>query len=883
MKAWYQLDIEEIYQLTESGNDGLNTAAILRRQAEFGLNAIPKPRDKSVLAIFAGQFLSPLIYILIAAGLISLVAGESRDALFILIIITINAILGTWQEYKAESSAAALRDLVHIQSRVKRNGKIVQVDAEELVTGDIVLLESGAKVPADLRLISCQDLIIDEALLTGESHAVNKSAEKITYLELSLGDQTNMAFAATTVLKGRATGIVIQTGVQTEIGKIAESLATTTPEKPPLINRMDIFSKNISFAVVLICGLLGLLGYMRGIPAGELFFFMVAVGVSAIPEGLPVALTVALAIGTNRMARRNVIVRKLPAVEGLGSCTLIASDKTGTLTMDQQSVKAIFLPDGKQLQVLGDGYNGIGSIKSEIGKDLDFSNDLLFNFIQCALLSNEGILRQSADGWEYSGDAVDVALRALAYKAGKNPAYFLQEITILQMVPYESENKFSGVFYSQNGQLYFSMKGAVEVVSQYLSETGMAISLNESEIMASNGQRVIALASGPVEKADLSQLGQLNLAGLAGLIDPLRPEAISAIKNCKEAGIEVVMITGDHPLTALTISKQLGIAATKEQLITGKELFALESSHDNRLNEIIANKTVFARVTPMQKKLIIDSKKALGHYVAVTGDGVNDAPALKAAHIGIAMGSGTDLTKDTSSIIITDNNFASIEAGVEEGRNTYNNLRKIIYLLVSTGLAEISLVAIPIISGMPLPFLAVQLLWLNLVTNGIQDVALAFERGDPAVMKVPPRKPGESIFDRQMKLQVFISAGIMTLITFGCWALLLNVWHYEEKHARVIVMMLMVFLQNFHVINCRSETQSIFSTPLGHNQIVIIGITLAQTVHISAAYIPGINDILQLEPITAIEWIILLPTALLILAGMELFKLMISKNKKGPE
>ncbi len=881
-KTWYQLSIPQVFGEMNSSNEGLPSTEVLSRRAKFGANKIPRPRGKTMLSIFGSQFLSPLIYVLIAAAIISLVIGEFNDALFILIIITINAILGTWQEYKAESSAEALQQMVHVHARIKRDGKVITVDAEELVPGDLVLLESGIKIPADLRLTTCNELLIEESLLTGESMAINKDEKVLLTGDHAIGDQVNMAFAATTVLKGRGTGIVVQTGITTEIGKIAASLSTTTAEKPPLINRMDVFSRNMSVAVLLICTLLGIIGYLRGMPATEIFFFMVAAGVSAIPEGLPVALTVALAIGTNRMARKNVIVRRLPAVEGLGSCTLIASDKTGTLTMDQQSAKTILLPNGKRLAVSGDGYNGVGNITDENGTVKDSTDDLLFAFLQSALLSNEGILREQSGKWEHSGDAVDVALRALAYKAGQKPAYFSKDISVVKLVPYESEHKFSGVFYTIGDQLFFSMKGAVEIVSKYLPETGKELCFNESESMAAEGFRVLALAAGPVDTPELSNIGQLDLTGLVGLIDPLRAEAITAIKTCQEAGIEVVMVTGDHPATALSISKRLGIATDMHQLMTGKELAAIEANNPGTLQEVIAHKTVFARFTPLQKKLIVDSKKAIGHYVAVTGDGVNDAPALKSAHIGIAMGSGTDLTKDTSSIIITDNNFASIAAGVEEGRNTYNNLRKIIYLLVSTGLAEIVLVAIPIIVGMPLPFKAVQLLWLNLVTNGIQDIALAFEKGDPAVMKLPPRKPNESIFDKQMISQVFVSAGIMTLIAFVCWYLVLNVWQYEEKHARVIVIMLMVFLQNFHVLNCRSETASVFSRRSSRNKVILLGITLAQLVHISAAYIPILKDLLYLEPVRWKEWALLLPAALMIIAGMELFKWITAYNKKGP-
>ncbi|ULQ57509.1 HAD-IC family P-type ATPase [Flavihumibacter rivuli] len=879
-EPWEMHDKGKVMDLLHSPGYGLSTIEVAERRKVYGWNILPEPRGKSLLGIFFSQFLNPLIYVLIAAGLVSFWAGDKSDALFILVIIVINALLGTWQEFKAESSAKSLRKMVKAHARVFRDGSLTEVGAPELVPGDLVCLESGMRVPADIRLFEVKELLIEEALLTGESMPVEKHCVQMHQVGLPLGDQVNMAFAATTVLKGRATGMVVRTGTHTEIGKIAASLTQTEQEKPPLLARMDIFSRKISIAVVVICVLLGIIGWLRGMAAYDIFFFMVAVGVSAIPEGLPVALTVALSIGTSRMARRNVIVRRLPAVEGLGSCTLIASDKTGTLTMDQQSVKLIYLPDGRRLGISGQGYNGDGYVINEQGDLLDHEDDLLFELVKAAVLSNEGVLKKTRDGWEHSGDAVDVALRSLAYKLGKDPEYFTREVDIIRMVPYESENKYSGVYYQYRDQYYFAMKGAVETVSKYLSGTGQQIAFEESEGMAAAGYRVLALASGQVDSFETENLPELDLLGLTGLIDPLREEAVPAIRECREAGIEVAMVTGDHPATALAIAKRLGIAENDDQVITGKELAVLENASPAEFSAVLASKTVFARVTPLQKKVIIDGKKQLGHFVAVTGDGANDAPALKSAHIGIAMGAGTDLAKDAASIIVTDNNFASIAAGVEEGRFTYDNLRKIIYLLISTGLAEILLVALPIILGMPLPFLAVQLLWLNLVTNGIQDIALAFEKGDMAVMKKPPRRPTESIFDKQMNVQISVAALIMTLVTFGCWWLLINHFGYGEKHARSVLMMLMVLLQNFHVLNCRSETISFLKTPVKNNWTILIGISLAQLVHIGAAYLPGISKVLQLEPIALREWLVLLPAALTILLGMEVYKYIRNMSEK---
>jgi magnesium-transporting ATPase (P-type) len=869
--VYHQITVEEALRQLKSDKPGLTHGEVIRRQEEYGRNTMPQPKSKSLVGIFLHQFLSPLIYVLIAAAIISAATGDLKDAIFITAIITINAILGTYQEWRAENSAVALRSLVKVSCRVKRDGRIIQIDSEELVPGDIVLLESGQKVPADLRLLEVSDLLVEEALLTGESAAVNKITEALSGgTELSIGDRRNMVFAATTVQKGRAVAVVAATGLQTQIGRIADSLRTTESEKPPLVRRMESFSRKISLVILVVCAILGVVGYLEGMPANEIFFLMVAVGVSAIPEGLPVALTVALSIGTRRMARRNVIVRKLPAVEGLGSCTLIASDKTGTLTMDQQSVKRIYVAN-QFYDVTGQGYNGEGKI---LKGDTNVSelNEQLNRFVMASVMANEGVLHKTDTGWEYSGDAVDVAFMVLAYKVGKDPKFFQDQVKMIKMVPYESENQFSAVFFEQRSTLYCAMKGAVEIVVKKLPDAEKVAITNVSEQMAASGYRVMAVAYGAVEAADINTLPELDLLGLIGMIDPLRPEAKDAVKECLKAGIEVVMVTGDHPATALAIAMELGIARGREEIVTGVELSGMEELSISDLAAKLRNKKVFARVAPLQKQRIVEAKKSLGHFVAVTGDGANDAPALKSAHIGVAMGAGTDLAKEAASIIITDNNFASIAAGVEEGRFTFDNLRKIIYLLISTGAAELLTIALAIFTNIPIPFLAVQLLWLNLVTNGIQDIALAFEKGDKAVMQKPPRKPDESIFDKLMNSQIIVSGMAIAGIVFALWYHLIYNLNYDETHARTVVMMLMVLLQNFHVLNCRSETESVFKIPLKNNYVLIVGMILAQLVHISASYIPGLNTTLQLETLTFNEWIKLVPTAASILVVMEIFK-----------
>lgn len=874
---WHTKTTEQVFaQLRVTPESGLSEIEVQRRQKEFGLNRIPEPKGKSLFSIFISQFLSPLIYVLVGACVISIAANELKDAAFIFAIIFINAMLGTYQEWRAEHSAAALKNMIKVNARVKRAGKLYTVESEQLVPGDCVLLESGMKVPADLRLFDVNELTVDEGLLTGESAAVAKEVAVLKDETISIGDQINMAFASTTVQIGRAMGIVVATGEGTEIGKIAASLKTSEPEKPPLVKRMESFSKKISWAVIVVCVLLGMIGIWQDTPLAELFFFLVAVGVSAIPEGLPVALTVALSIGTRNMARKNVIVRKLPAVEGLGSCTLVASDKTGTLTLDQQTARAILLPDRQLLLLDGQGYNGVGTIRNADNMPASADNPALQRLIQCSLVCNEGALRKVEGGWEKSGDAVDVALLAIAYKAGHSPSYYLHGTTLKQLIPYESEKKYSGAYFEENGSNFFTCKGAFEVIGPRLEEHFRQQAMSDVKMLAQQGYRVLCIAycesGGSTTEEDLPPL---RMAGLIGLIDPVRPEVPDAVRRCHAAGIEVAMVTGDHPITALAIARELGIAQSENQLISGKELAELKRQEsETAWLESMKSKRVFARVSPLQKMEIVGAMKKNGHFVAVTGDGANDAPALRMAHIGIAMGSGTDLTKESSSIIIADNNFASIVAGVEEGRITYNNLRKIIYMLLSTGLAEILTVALAMVFQMPLPFLAIQLLWLNLVTNGIQDISLAFERSNRDVLNKPPRSPGEPIFDSRMLSQIFVSGLATTFLCFGVWYYSLNVLNLPIIQSRTIVLMLMVLVQNFHVLNCRSETTSLFKLPVSANYVAVISIFLAQALHVSASYIPFLAETLTIAIIPWKNWLVLLLLSSLIVVVMEVYKIL---------
>jgi len=874
LPASHELDADRVLEALRSSSDGLSQSEAEARLRQHGPNVLPHKKRITLAEIILQQFLSPLIYVLLFAAVVALLLQEYSDAGFIGLILLINAAMGAYQEWKAESNANALQKMIRIKVRLRRDHAEKEVAAEELVPGDIVLLESGNKVPADIRLIKATQVSVEEALLTGESLPVAKNTDTLEGEELPIGERSNMVFAGTTVITGRATGVVVSTGMHTEIGKIAASLHFLEPTKSPLVERMETFSKKISVITLFACGLIGVIGYWQGMKLEEVFFLAVAVAVSAIPEGLPIAMTVALSIGALRMAKRHVIIRKLTAVEGLGSCTFVATDKTGTLTVDQQTVKQVVLASGEAFTVTGEGYNSNGAILNAGQQPVKVgASPLLDELIEAITVCNESNLLGEKGQWQHQGDAVDVALLAASYKYGTSPDFRSREVELVDQIPFESERKYAAVYYRKGNALRIAVKGALEALLPSVQDASAARLLQLQEELAAGGYRVIAVAGGPVNQVSTRELPVLRLMGLVALIDPLRPEAKAAVQSCKEAGVEVAMITGDHPATALSIASELGIATDKQQLITGTELADIsKNSTFQDFVETVNARRVFARVSPQQKQQIVETLKQSENFVAVTGDGVNDAPALKTANIGVAMGYGTDVAKETASIIITDNNFASIVAGIEEGRNTYSNLRKIIYLLISTGAAEILMVAMSLIFGLPIPFLPVQLLWLNLVTNGIQDVSLAFEKGETDLMKHPPRKPSESVFDQLMVRQTLVASGTMTLVTFGLWYHLLNNLGWDEFQARNEILLLMVMLQNFHVFNSRSETRSAFRIPLRNNYTLVLGVLAMQGLHIAVLHIPLMQDLLKVAPVSFEDWAKLLPTAAIILLVMEVFK-----------
>lgn len=834
----------------DSNREGLSSHEVELRTQHYGKNVLREASSRTILGIFYEQFKSPIIYVLLIAAIVSLSIKEFTDAGFILAVLIINALIGTYQEYTAGQRADALKKVLKTYVDVLRDTKRVRLLSEDVTVGDIVFFESGVKVPADIRLIDVNELSVNESLLTGESIDVTKDATYLSSdIDEPIGDRRNMLYAGSMITKGRANGVVTAVAEQTEVGKIASLLASSDVSKTPLMVRMERFSLNISKIIGVIVLIIIMVGIYQESPLKEIFFLTVAIAVSTIPEGLPVAITVALSVASGVMSKRNVIVRKLSAIEGLGSCTMIASDKTGTMTQNRLSVDSF-----------------VGEVDE--------------NVLRGAILCNEVSCYTEEDKIVFNGDQVDVALAKYALDIDPS-LYELQKKTkAINIMPYEPENKFSGVIYKIDEKQQHFIKGSPEVILEKcsLNTNDLESITNSVNEWASKGFRNIALAYKESDENVLVEEGYIYL-GFAAIIDPLREGVVEAIDKAQNAGIEVVMITGDHPNTALFIAKKLGIAISQDEVIDG-----LEISHwleNGAPKEEIAHKRVFARVSPEQKQIIVKTFQNLGHFVAVTGDGVNDAPALKFANIGISMGkSGTDVAREASDLILTDDSFGSIVNGIEEGRVAYDNIRKVIHLLISTGFAEIVLILLSMLFFVPIPLLPVQLLWLNLVTNGIQDVALGVEKAEPGVLKRKARNPKESIFNSVMISRVVTGGLYMGISAFAVFYTLLN-FGYEEDMARNITLLLMVLFENVHVFNSRTERYSIFKIEHSKNSFLWMSVIVAQGVHIFSMYNPFMQSVLNVQPVSLEMWGMLLVIAIMLMGIMEIEKLIRKKLAKN--
>jgi magnesium-transporting ATPase (P-type) len=886
--AWHALPAAEAFARLESDPAGLTQDAARERLARFGPNQLPHAPPPSVWLILARQFASPLIFILAIAAAVSLVMhpDDPTDAVFIAVVLLLNASIGGYQEWRAERSSRALQQLLKIRATVLRAGEAYDVDADEVVPGDVIWLESGNRVPADVRLFEALGLEIDESLLTGESLPVVKDTGWTGQPEAPLADRGDMAHAGSIVVRGRGAGVVVATGTGTAVGQLALDVLRGTGGRPPLLERMERFTNFIGVAVVVAAVVIAGAGVLlRGYAVSDMVLFGIALAVAAIPEGLPVALTVALAVATTRMARRGVIVRRLAAVEGLGSCTLIGSDKTGTLTCNELTVRRLVLPDGRPAEVTGEGFAPEGEVRDG-GRPVAtgaVAPDLV-RLARVAVLCNEGDLHRRDGAWTWRGDPTDVALLSFGHKLGLVREVELEAAPLVNEIPFEPERQYAATFHRVDGRVWAAVKGAPERVLPMclLADADVRRHLERAEELAAAGYRVLALAEGPAETGpDEAQTPAeprgLEFLGFAGMIDPLRAGARDAVAACRSAGITVCMITGDHPVTALAIARDLGMADSPEQVVAGRDLEGLSA---RALEQVVARSRVFARATPRQKLELVDAAQQAGHYVAVTGDGVNDAPALRQANIGVAMGkSGTDVAREAADLVITDDQFATIVSGVEQGRIAYDNVRKVIYLLVSTGAAEILLLGLAVFTGLPtavagavLPLLPAQLLWLNLVTNGIQDVALAFEPGEPGVLERRPRPPAEPIFNRLMIERTIVAGLVMGVVGFAAFCWMVEVGGWTERQARNGLLLLMVFFEIIHIGNCRSETVSAFRLSPFKSPILLGGTLLAVVVHVAAMHLPWTQRILHVEPVSIRAMASLFMLALTITAALEAHK-----------
>ena len=864
---YYNKNIDEIEKELQTSNKGLTNEEVKKRQEKYGYNILPKKKKDSIVKIFFNSFKDPIIILLLFAASASVLVNELLDAIAIIFIVLVDIIMETYQENKANNTAEALSNLIKVKTKVMRNGKIIELDSDGLTIGDYVILESGDKISADMRIVESHNFMVDESILTGESIQVSKTSEVIEKTNLSINDQNNMVFSGTNIVTGRAKAIVVSIGLNTEIGKIANSINNTEEEKSPLTIRVEKFSKQISMLVLVIAIVITIISLVKGLPQHEIFLSVVALAVSAMPEGLPLALTMALTIGSNKMAKKNVIVRKLNAVESLGSCTVIASDKTGTLTVNEQTAKKIILPNNLKYDITGTGYEFDGKVN---GEQLDYAKELALY----GVLNNESTIDEN----KRIGDSIDLAFLVLGHKMNIDT----KDIKILETIPYESENKYSAVFYEMNDKCYCTVKGSLEKVKAFCNKINLIdekinsnILEEQNENLAKDGYRVIAIANGEINKQDRyteKDINKLTFMGMVGFIDPIRKEAISAIKECRSAGIKVLMITGDHPLTAFSIAKDLELTNTQDDVTNGEEVALYLEKGKEEFDKFVKNKCIFTRVTPLQKLEIIESLKRQGEFVAVTGDGVNDAPALKSANIGIAMGSGTDIARETANMIVADDNFNSIVSGVKEGRVAYSNIRKIVLFLISCGLTEVLFFCLSILSDLPMPLVAIQLLWINVVTDGIQDFALSFEKAEKDIMTEPPRDPKEPLFDKNLFSSILFSGVTTGLLVFAVWYYLIKVIGMEIETARGYTMALMVFIQNIHVFNCRSEKNSTFTISLKSNYLVIIAFAVSVLLQIIVMEVPFLSAFLQTTSIPFSHLLLLFLTASIVLVLMETYK-----------
>lgn len=851
---WHTIPANEVLQLTGSQPQGLSTITAQEKLATDGLNELQEGPQRSVLSIFFSQFADVMILVLVAAAIISGLVGDLKDTLVISIIIVLNAVVGFLQEYRAEKAMQSLKKIAAPVATVIRDNVPQNIAAANLVAGDIVLLEAGKIVPADLRLLESASLKIDESGLTGESVPAEKTPKVLQKEDLPPGDRLNMAFKGTVVTYGRATGVVTATGMRTELGKIAKLLQEETPATP-LQKRMSDFSKKLSVFIILLCVLLFFAGYLRGEDWLRMLLTVLSLAVAAIPEALPAVITIALAMGAKRLVRNNALTRKLHAVETLGSVTYICTDKTGTLTENKMTVK-----------------------QAKTFENTVQINDVKEPLLLLALL-NHDVKKGKAD--ELNGDPTEIAVYRYATAHVTDANKLMHHFPRVAEIPFDAERKLMTTIHAYHNKFLVVTKGAVESLLALTDDSDIAeVVKNESEIFAQEGMRVLAygmkwMTALPGEISPATIEKKLQVTGLIGMIDPPRPEAAAAIKECKSAGIIPVMITGDHPVTASVIAKELGIISGKEdKTITGAALARLS---DDEFAARVENIKVYARVSPEQKMRIIKALQAKQHFVSMTGDGVNDAPSLKKANIGVAMGiTGTDVSKESAHMILLDDNFATIVKAIKEGRRIYDNIRKFIKYIMTGNSAEIWAILLAPLIGLPVPLLPIHILWINLVTDGLPALALAMEPAEENIMERPPRSTGESIFSGGMGYHI-IWVGLLTGgLTIGTQAFEI---YNGSQHWQTIVFTVLCLGQMWHVMAIRSEYKSLFTQGVMSNRLLTIAVLITFLLQLAIIYLPVLNTFFNTQPLTIAELLTAIAASSVVFFAVETEKL-IRRRKK---
>jgi Ca2+-transporting ATPase len=886
---WFKMELREVAaRLGVDLESGLSEKEAQYRLHQYGYNQLREKKKISALQTFLAQFKDFMVLVLIAATLVSGLLGEYADAITILAIIIINAVLGFIQERRAEKSLEALKKLTAPEAAVIREGEQATISARELVPGDIVLLETGDRIPADIRLVNSVNMEADESLLTGESVPVKKKIEIPQGEKIGVGDQKNMAFSGTVITRGRGKGVVIATGMKTEMGQIAGLMQEVEEEDTPLQKRLAQLGKWLVALCLVISAIVVGMGIYQGKDLFQMFLAGVSLAVAAIPEGLPAVVTIALAIGVQRMIRCNAIIRKLPAVETLGCATVICSDKTGTLTQNEMTVRQVWV-NNQFLEISGQGYDPKGEFfDSEAGLRVKEGFELTKALTICALCNNStlrksttiigGLFRRSKSerDWNIVGDPTEGALLVLGAKGGIWREQLEKNLYRVDEFPFDSDRKRMTVVYrDENGAKEALVKGAPDIMLSLcdkilingqirpLTNHWKDLIREQNSQMANQALRVLAMACRPLNPGTILEPDkverELTFVALAGMIDPPRSQAKKAIQVCNKAGIKTVMITGDHHLTAMAVARELGMVGEKARVVTGEKL---ENMPDREFEEIVYEVAVYARVSPKHKLRIVKALKRQGHVVAMTGDGVNDAPAVKEADIGISMGkTGTDVTKEASAMILSDDDFATIVAAVEEGRGIYDNIRKFIRYLLSCNVGEVLVMFLAALGGLPLPLLPIQILWVNLVTDGLPAMALGVDNKDPDVMSRKPRSPKESVFSQGLGTKIMLRGMQIAVGTLVVFVLGLVISGNDLALARTMAFTTLVFSQLFHVFECKSERHTVFETGIFSNMYLAGAVLMSTTMQLAVIYLPFFQAVFKTVPLSGLEWTIILLAA----------------------